>query len=45
MLIIIRTEYDNRIIVTKMVSMFFLIKLRKPTRVPIKNLPNMKNMV
>jgi len=35
----IRTEYDNSIVVTKMVLKFFFVKLRRPTGIPIKSLP------
>lgn len=39
MLLIIRTEYDNSIIIIKIVSMLFLTKLRKRSNAPIQNLP------
>jgi hypothetical protein len=39
MLLIIRTEYDNSIIIIKIVSMLFLTKLRKRSNAPIETLP------
>lgn len=39
MLLIIRIEYDNSIIVIKIVSMLFFIKLRNRSKAPIQNLP------